>query len=361
MTKMSLQNLRTQPKRRCSTIQVIDSIAEVTRYLDKELIEQSLLSTLSEFEPDQELRLYKVICLEPDLELTLAALYRDGVISHGSDGLGHEIEPDLAEAFTDVLEQGETAILENPDTGTVVNIYPVFDQDGDLYSLLVQVSPPLATDDQRLINGLLRIYSNYLSLLDLSQKDKLTSLLNRDRLQTNILQILGKQRLTDGKRALAMRRADDNQKYWLAIIDIDFFKRVNDDFGHLIGDEVLIIFARLMHEVFRNDDLLFRFGGEEFVAIIRTDTQANAARAMERFRSRVEEHEFPQVGHLTASLGVTEISGQATPEDVIDAADRSMYHVKQHGRNQVAFYQELVEAGHISPIKADHTGEIDLF
>ena len=358
---MSLQNLRAQPRRRCSTIQVIDSIAEVTRYLDKELIEQSLLSTLSEFEPEQELRLYKVVCLEPDLELTLSALYREGVISHGLEGPKHQIEGGLAEAIADVAEQGEMMTLNDPDNGYSVSIYPVFDQDGDLYSILVQISPPLAAEDQRLINGLLRIYSNYLSLLDLSQKDKLTNLLNRDRLDTNILQILGRERLAGNATGRPRRRTQDKWKHWLAVIDIDHFKRVNDEFGHLIGDEILIIFARLMHQTFRDEDLLFRFGGEEFVALIRTESKRDAASVMERFRARVESHEFPQVGHLTASLGVIEIHGQNSPADVIDAADKAMYHAKHNGRNQVAFYEDLIEAGLMEPQREPRTGEIDLF
>ncbi len=358
---MSLHHLQAQPRRRCTTIQVIDSIAEVTRYLDKELIEHSLLSTLGEFEPDQELRMYKVLSADPDLELTLAAAYRDGIIYRGCEGARHQIEDALAEAIAEVAETGELMSLHAPDDGKDVNIYPVFAQDGDLYSILVQVSPPLVADDQRLITGLLRIYSNYLSLLDLSQKDKLTSLLNRDRLQTNILQILGKQRLTDGNRPLLMRRRYDKQKYWLAVIDIDHFKRVNDTYGHLIGDEILIMFARHMHEVFRNDDLLFRFGGEEFVAIIMADDQNNARRAFERFRKCIEDFEFPQVGHLTASLGVVRIDGQDSPSDVISAADRAMYYVKQHGRNQVAFYEDLVAQGRIAEQRAPAVGDIDLF
>lgn len=358
---MALNNLNIQPRRRCSTIQVIDSIAEVTRYLDKELIEQSLLSTLSEFEPDQELRLYKVYNHEPDLEIGLVALYSKGVISRRHVHSRHEIEPDLASLMAMAVENGELSSVQKAETGRMVSIYPVFDQDGDLYSLLTQIGPPVAFEDQCMIDGLLRIYANYLSLLDLSQKDKLTSLLNRDRLQTTILQILGDQRLTQGARHHPKRRAHDPQKHWLAVIDIDHFKRINDTHGHLMGDEVLITFARLMHEVFPDDDLLFRFGGEEFVAIIRADDQERAEPALERFRARVEAYEFPLAGRLTASLGATEISGQSSPEEVIEAADKALYYVKQHGRNRVAFYQDLVEGGEVDPLPGNRSGEINLF
>ncbi|HHI76165.1 MAG TPA: GGDEF domain-containing protein [Gammaproteobacteria bacterium] len=358
---MSLNNLRIQPRRRCSTIQVIDSLAEVTRFLDKELIEQSLISTLSEFEPRQELRLYKVLGIGDEVELALSALYRDGVISFGNERSVPQMEEGLAQLIEEVVEQGELVTVTDPEDGRMVSIYPVFAQDGELYSLLVQISPPIGIEDQRLINGLLRVYSNYLSLLDLSQRDKLTSLLNRDRLQTTIMQILGDLRLAHGGTPRTLRRATDSLKHWLAMIDIDHFKRVNDRHGHLMGDEILIIFARLMHEVFRNDDLLFRFGGEEFVVVIQADDEEKAGRAFERFRERVEAHEFPLVGHLTASLGVTEIEGRATPEQVLEAADRALYWVKQHGRNGVAFHHQLVARGELEPLHAPQAGEIDLF
>ena len=358
---MPFRNLRVQPKRRRSTIQVIDGLAEITRYLDKELIEHSLLSTLSEFDAEQEIRLYRVLSYETDLQLGLTNHYIDGVISRTGDVRCHKIEDGLSQALIEALDHGEPVSLENPENGDTVHIHPVFDQNGNPFSLLVQIGPNVQQEDQRLINGLLRIYSNYLSLLDLSQKDKLTSLLNRDRLQTAILQVLGTQRITGQELVPPLRRAHDKQRHWLAVIDIDHFKKINDSHGHLIGDEVLIIFSRLMHEVFRTDDLLFRYGGEEFVAIIRTDTRDHARAAFERFRGRVESHTFPAVGALTASLGVVEIKGQETPADVIDEADRAMYHVKQNGRNQVAFYQDLVDAGDIEA-KASHAcGDIDLF
>ena len=358
---MVSQTLNISAPRRCSTIQVIDSLAEITRYLDKELIEHSLLTTLSEFERDQEVRLYKVLRHDSNLELALVGHYREGVIVHGSDISSHSIEEDLAVLIARSIEMGQMVVVPDAIQDKSVYVHPIYDQEGELYSLLVQICSPLQTEDERLIGGLLRIYSNYLSLLDLSQKDKLTSLLNRDRLHTSVMQILSRQRMSDGRKQQPRRRCYDDQKFWLGVVDIDHFKRVNDVYGHLIGDEILIVFARLMHEVFRNDDLLFRYGGEEFVVIIRADDKEKARRAFERFRTRVAEHEFPMVGRMTASLGVVEIDCQESPADVIDEADRALYWAKEHGRNRLAFYQELVEAGDIVPKAMPTAGEINLF
>jgi diguanylate cyclase (GGDEF)-like protein len=340
---------------------VIDSLAEITRYLDKELIEHSLLTTLSEFERDQELRLYKVVRHEPNLELALVGQYHQGIIVHGSEINSHSIEEGLAELIERSVAVGEMVVVPDAIDGKSVYVHPIYDQEGEMCSLLVQICPPLQSEDERLIGGLLRIYANYLSLLDLSQRDKLTSLLNRDRLHTKVMQILSRQRLNDGSKHQPRRRRHDEQRFWLGVIDIDHFKQVNDAYGHLIGDEILIVFARLMHEVFRNDDLLFRYGGEEFVVIIRADDKDNARCAFERFRTRVAEHEFPTVGSMTASLGVVEIDRQESPADVIDEADRALYWAKEHGRNRLAFYQDLVDAGEIVPKAMPTAGEINLF
>ena len=95
--------------------------------------------------------------------------------------------------------------------------------------------------------------------------------------------------------------------YWLAVIDIDHFKRVNDLSGHLIGDEVLLLLARQMRVNFRFHDQLYRFGGEEFVVLMRCTNHADALAALERFRHQIEIHAFPQVGPITvrSSKGAT--------------------------------------------------------
>ena len=92
------------------------------------------------------------------------------------------------------------------------------------------------------------------------------------------------------------RRHDANPAYWLGVIDVDHFKRVNDNFGHLIGDEVLLLLSRLMRTCFRFHDRLYRFGGEEFVAVIRCESEDDALQAFERLRQACEQYNFPQVG-----------------------------------------------------------------
>src|SRR5213076_2390666 len=109
------------------------------------------------------------------------------------------------------------------------------------------------------------------------------------------------------------RHYEDGKEQWLAVVDIDHFKRVNDKFGHLYGDEVLILIANLLQSSFRAHDRVFRFGGEEFVVLLRSTTLDNARKIIDRFRVNVEAYVFPQVGTVTVSVGFVSISGYESP------------------------------------------------
>ncbi|MCW8829905.1 MAG: GGDEF domain-containing protein, partial [Gammaproteobacteria bacterium] len=110
---------------------------------------------------------------------------------------------------------------------------------------------------------------------------------------------------------------------------------------------VLVLLANIMRESFRGYDKLFRFGGEEFVAILRTTDQAGATHALERFRQAVATYAFPQIGQVTVSIGFVEIAYQAIPTEVLGHADDALYYAKEHGRNRLCQYEQLVETGEI--------------
>jgi diguanylate cyclase (GGDEF)-like protein len=112
----------------------------------------------------------------------------------------------------------------------------------------------------------------------------------------------------------------------------------------LYGDEVLILVANLLRASFRAQDRIFRFGGEEFMILLRSATLEDAQRIFERFRASVEQYNFPQVGRVTVSLGFVRISAQ-TPVVLLGHADQALYYAKTHGRNQVCQYEELVADG----------------
>ncbi|MBF0184325.1 MAG: sensor domain-containing diguanylate cyclase [Magnetococcales bacterium] len=159
------------------------------------------------------------------------------------------------------------------------------------------------------------------------------------------------------------RRGNDawQNSAFLAILDIDHFKRVNDTYGHLIGDEVLVTFARLMEKTFREQDFVFRFGGEEFVVLLVNLTEEQAFAALERFRQTVESHAFPQVNRVTVSQGAIEIKVNEMPGTLMEKADKALYFAKQNGRNQVRFYQKLVADGAIEESDFGTEDNVDLW
>jgi diguanylate cyclase (GGDEF)-like protein len=126
----------------------------------------------------------------------------------------------------------------------------------------------------------------------------------------------------------------------LLLLDIDHFKRINDTYGHLAGDQALTQFARLVRTCLRKEDLLARFGGEEFVVLLPGAADAQAAASAERIREevcatplRVGEHDIK----LTVSIGLVTESGEQLPllEAMVGAADEALYAAKAAGRNRV--------------------------
>lgn len=150
------------------------------------------------------------------------------------------------------------------------------------------------------------------------------------------------------------------QGSFLTIFDIDHFKKVNDTYGHLIGDEVLVLFARLMTDCFRENDATFRFGGEEFVVLLNDIAPDSVGAVLNRFRRSVEEYDFPQVGRVTVSIGAVQIEPGELAGSLTEKADKALYFSKSNGRNQVNLYHQLVAAGHLEEVVRE-TEEVDLW
>lgn len=135
--------------------------------------------------------------------------------------------------------------------------------------------------------------------------------------------------------AYLSRFKQDNLALSVAILDIDFFKRVNDTYGHSRGDEVLISFARLLKATVRPSDRLYRWGGEEFLVLFPGADIAAATQVCERLCHTIASKHFEGVGRITSSLGVTEASLDDSLDSLVSRADVALYQAKQQGRNRV--------------------------
>ena len=127
----------------------------------------------------------------------------------------------------------------------------------------------------------------------------------------------------------------------LIMFDIDYFKRVNDKFGHSVGDEVLKQLCRLIRGLIRQGDLLIRWGGEEFILLLPATEMKEAEPFAERVRLEVEQESFHKVGQITISLGVAQLREGDSIDDLIKRVDNSLYKAKRQGRNRVIACTEL--------------------
>lgn len=146
----------------------------------------------------------------------------------------------------------------------------------------------------------------------------------------------------------------------IAILDIDKFKSINDQFGHAIGDETLVLFSQTVRSVLRQQDLFFRYGGEEFVVLVKEVQGEQALVVLERCRAAIEARKFPQVGRVTVSIGFADLNKNDHPVETLSKADKALYHAKQNGRNQVHSYETLVEEGLLEAIERSE-GDFDFW
>jgi diguanylate cyclase (GGDEF)-like protein/hemerythrin-like metal-binding protein len=160
------------------------------------------------------------------------------------------------------------------------------------------------------------------SLQELASTDGLTKAWNRRRFEEAL----------EGETHRAVRFGHPLS---LAVVDIDHFKSVNDNFGHPVGDRVLAEFVDCLREGMRKSDSVTRWGGEEFIILMPNTPLQAAQRSAERLRERVEQHQFRGVGALTASIGVAQFAPAETTSEWLRRADDALYRAKKRGRNLV--------------------------
>lgn len=169
------------------------------------------------------------------------------------------------------------------------------------------------------LTGLKSVHEQVGQLRHDTRTDVLTGLNNRRALETILAQLTAEQ-----------------TPFALLAIDVDHFKKVNDNFGHLVGDKVLKELAHVLRTNARSSDYCIRLGGEEFLVLLTHSSIGRARAFAERLRQTISEHNFPIIGHLTISCGVAAwpLHAQST-EAVFRIADEMLYAAKQNGRNQI--------------------------
>lgn len=159
----------------------------------------------------------------------------------------------------------------------------------------------------------------------LSTTDNLTQIYNRAKLDEII------------KTEINKAKNDNRESFSLALLDIDFFKKINDTYGHQTGDKVLVELAKLLKANIRENDHVGRWGGEEFLIICPNISHIDLLQLIERVKSTIKSYDFDEVGKLTVSFGLTTYKANDTINTVIKRADEALYEVKQSTRDGIAY------------------------
>lgn len=186
---------------------------------------------------------------------------------------------------------------------------------------------------------------------------RLQTILERRSTHDPLTQVLNRRGFGDVYEREKANLRRKGQPLTLLSIDLDFFKSINDRYGHAMGDKVLAHVARIIGGALRDTDCVARFGGEEFVVLLRSITLENAQKIIDRFRTNVEAHDFPQVGRVTVSVGFVSINAYEAPVIILGRADQALYYAKSHGRNLACHYDELVAKGMLTTIASNDTAE----
>lgn len=257
----------------------------------------------------------------------------------GNDRADHEfayyrdICPELSYAY------GFGEILRTSEGGELLNstIVAVGMREGDLPE---GFEPITVVDAELTEEGTYRLLSDRLAtfleattadmeamidkLEHLAQRDQLTGIYNRRHIDEVI------------ERRLVRGRRRDDRGLALLMYDIDHFKAINDTYGHEVGDIALKELTRCVQNTVRDEDVIGRWGGEEFLILVSNVTPEQARKLAERIRKRVEQTEFSHFGSMTVSIGVTCAHDDDTSATLFDRVDQALYEAKNSGRNCVA-------------------------
>ncbi len=345
---------------------MLQKLVELTSNHELQRLEISLIKTMLEVLPARRLLLIK---MDND------AQFKKFLIMDEEYNKMQSLHPGEVKDWLPI-EELQTCVLGNAGPcnmnsvgGGILCIFPILDIKSYNLCLVFETDHEFQYQEQLLIQSFLQVYRNFCVLMMDAQLDELTGLYNRKTFDDIIQQVINdkiqpsmfyEDFLSQSSSEQSQGLTDKMMFTWIAVLDIDDFKRINDTYGHLFGDEVIILISRLMQNTFREEGLVYRFGGEEFVIITYQTDIEGISMVLERLRSKIAEHDFPQIGRVTVSIGATSVQlGNHIPS-ILDQADQAMYYAKNHGKNRVCIYDQLINDGEIKPVQI-HTGDIEYF
>ena len=250
------------------------------------------------------------------------------------------IDAKIKENFSQKLDSFEAFVedFKIKNEWYLVTFLPIFDFDQSINTYVLSYSKNSIINDTKqegfslfitlnlILSLLIILYIlrvNYIQkniFIKKAYTDTLTKLFNRSKFNVDLDKIIIEKRFCE---------------YSVIMYDIDFFKKVNDTYGHDIGDIVLQEFSDVTKKAIRTTDLVYRWGGEEFIAIIESNSKENLILVAEKMRVAVENFNFTKIGKLTSSFGIAIPKKDDTKDSLLKRADDNLYKAKQTGRNKV--------------------------
>ncbi len=231
------------------------------------------------------------------------------VISNGDTWSGElkNIKKDGSEYWVKAII---SPIFDNEDENIIA--YKAIRQDITLKKVLKEFNEKLKSE----------VELQTIQLRKLATTDKLTGLYNRVRIDQELIY--------NYESFIRYQKT-----YSIILIDIDYFKRINDNYGHLTGDNALQRISSIMQESIRSTDIIGRWGGEEFMIISPNTNEDGAYKLAEKIRLKVESTSMKDIGNITISIGIAQIHPNQNTDYLINKADEALYRAKNNGRNRV--------------------------
>lgn len=356
---------------------LIEHIIKLTDHRERDLLELTMSKALIDLLPVQRVVLARVVSEEGVSRwLEVATLDAKGG-GKVVDPLRVDFQalPEIDESrdrLQCIRTRERVEIAWAGEDGPRITYLPLFEKSATNDDGVLEIHSGKALENEELlvVYQVMRVFRNMYNLLAYSDRDGLTGLLNRkaldDTFYSAVLEELDESLPGSGTPKLEAKVAPGQERrhrvppnYWLGTIKVDNFAAVIDKNGHLIGEEVLLLVARIVNNTFRTYDRLYRLGGEQFGVLMHCPDEALVLAAFERFRANMAKFNFPQVGNLTASGGFTRISADDSPDTALGRTERVVEYCQHNEGNKVFSYEELTRRAVL--VDAPQLGDVDLF
>ena len=215
------------------------------------------------------------------------------------------------EKFEKLTQMQEEVIKDHIDLSSITNKFD-------------EIQTHMTEEVQKANKVISQLSKQVKSLEETSNLDSLTKIFNRRALTSYLDNVCSKKEIS--------------YELHLLVLDIDDFKIINDEHGHLAGDKILIFIANILRKTLRDGDKVFRYGGEEFIIILNRIDEAHCKKITQRLLKLVSDNKLIYKGvslNVTMSIGVTKLKNNDTPDTLISRADKALYKAKKNGKNQM--------------------------